>query len=261
MTSDDRLTPDTPATLHLADGTTCRIRPSGPADRDHVATCFETLSPESRRLRFFGVKPSLPPAELDFYAEADGRDHIAFAAVRIDPRGREGEALGFARCVRLADRSETAELSLTVLDQAQGQGIGAGLLAQLIRAARAQGIRHFRCEVLAENAAMRRLARRLGGKAQWLGDGILELDCALPTKPEDPPDWGLPWFADADAWVSLCSDAWLTSLAQTLARIEAANDDWDQWLGGPCPLASTSAGSRAQADSGAVPPGSPGRGR
>ena len=82
---------------------------------------------------------------------------------------------------------------------------------------------------------MRRLVQRLGGDAQWLGDGTLEYDCALPAERESQPGWGLPWFADPDAWVSLCSDAWLTELEHTLARIKAANDDWDQWLGAPAP--------------------------
>lgn len=233
--------------MRLKDGSLCQIRPSDPADRERLTRCFEALSPESRRLRFFGVKPTLQPSELDFYAEADGRDHIAFAAVRLDPLRQEGEALGFARCVRLGVGSETAELSITVLDEAQGQGIGAALLARLISAARAQCIRRFRCEVLAENGGMRRLAQRLGGDAQWLGDGTLEYDCALPAEPESQPAWGLPWFADPDAWVSLCSDAWVTSLEQTLARIQAANDDWDQWLDGACPFTSGSSGTGRQA--------------
>lgn len=233
--------------LRLKDGSLYQIRPSGPADRDRLAACFETLSPESRRLRFFGVKQTLQASELDYYSDTDGRDHIAFAAVHLDPTGKEAEALGFARCARLHNGSETAELSITVVDEAQGQGIGAALLGRLIPAARAQGIRRFRCEVLAENAGMRRLAQRLGGDAQWLGDGTLEYDCALPAEPESQLAWGLPWFADPDAWISLCSDAWVTSLEQTLVRIQAANDDWDQWLVGACPFTSGSSGTGRQA--------------
>jgi RimJ/RimL family protein N-acetyltransferase len=247
MTSDDPLTPGTPGILHLRDGSACRIRPSGPADRDRLAACFEILSPESRRLRFFGVKPTLQLSELDFYSDADGRDHIAFAALHLDPSGEEGEALGFARCVRLGDGSETAELSITVLDQAQGQGIGAALLDRLIPAAGAQGIRRFRCEVLAENVGMRRLAQRLGGDARWLGDGTLEYDCDLPAEAEGRPNWGLPWFVDPETWVSLCSEALLTNLAQTLDQVQAANDDWDQWLDGACPFTSGSSGTGRQA--------------
>lgn len=247
MTSDDPLTQAPIWVLRLQDGTACRIRPSSPADRDRLAACFETLSPESRRLRFFGVKQTLRDSELDYYSDADGRDHIAFAAVHLDPNGEEGEALGFARCVRLADGSETAELSMTVVDQAQGQGIGAALLDRLIPVARARGIRRFRCEVLAENAGMRRLAQRLGGDARWLGDGTLEYDCDLPAEAEGRPDWELPWFADPDAWISIYCDAWLTTLAKTLDQMQAANDDWDQWIEGACPLSSNAIGTGRQA--------------
>jgi GNAT superfamily N-acetyltransferase len=236
MIADERPNRAPAGVVRLRDGTLCRIRVSGPADRERLAACFETLSPESRRLRFFGVKQALSPSELDIYAQADGLDHIAFAAVRLDPRGRELEALGFARCIRLAGAPESAELSMTVVDAAQGQGIGAALLTRLIGAARTQGIRRFRCEVLAENAGMRRLAKRLEGDAQWLGEGTLEYDCPLPAETESEPGSGLPWFADPNAWMSDCRDTWLTSLEDTLARLQAANDDWDQWLKVACPL-------------------------
>lgn len=232
----------THATTHLAgnprlkDGTYYRIRPSGPEDRDRLARCFEVLSPSSRRLRFFGVKPTLQAHELDLYTRVDGRDHIAFAAVQLDPSGQEGQTLGFARCMRLAPESETAELSLTVVDEAQGQGVGGALLTHLIAAALDQGILRFRCEVLAENSGMRRLADALGGKALWLGDGTLEYDCPLPAPISAQLDPGYPWFADADVWVQVCTEVWLTNLADTLARIEAADLDWNQWLQAACPL-------------------------
>jgi RimJ/RimL family protein N-acetyltransferase len=225
--------------IHLADGGQCRIRPSGPFDRDRLATCFQALSPASRRLRFFAVKRQLQAAELDLYSTPDGRDHLALAAVRLDPLGREREALGFARCQRLPGDPESAELSLSVIDSAQGQGIGSALLGALIEAARAQGIRRFRCEVLAENVFMRRLAARLGGEPKWLGDGTLEYDCPLPAltgaeaKPE--PDLDLTWLADPSPWLLACTQSWLIQLDQALAIQRAANDRLGLWLQDACP--------------------------
>ena len=178
----DRLNPDRQIdTYHrLADGSLCRIRPSGAADRALLLECFEALSPESRRMRFFTNKRSLTPAELDLFSGADGYDHIAIAAVRIDTSGRELEPLGFARCMRLVPGGESAELSITVADRFHGQGIGSALLTRLMDTAYAQGIRRFRFEVMIENRGMRQLAQGLGGEAHWLGDGIVEYDCALP---------------------------------------------------------------------------------
>jgi hypothetical protein len=73
--------------LHLADGSRYRIRPSGEADRQRLLDCFEALSADSRRLRFFNSKSTLTPGELDYFAGADGHDHIACEAVRLDERG------------------------------------------------------------------------------------------------------------------------------------------------------------------------------
>ncbi|WP_295455594.1 hypothetical protein, partial [uncultured Thiodictyon sp.] len=78
----------------LADGSTYRIRPSGPHDRELLVRCFESLSPEARRLRFFTAKQALTSEDLDRFCAADGYDHIAFSAVRIDATGRESEPLG-----------------------------------------------------------------------------------------------------------------------------------------------------------------------
>ena len=41
---------------------------------------------------------------------------------------------------------------------------------------------------MAENEAMRAVAQGLGSNPRWLGDGIVEYECALPeTDPQDDP--------------------------------------------------------------------------
>jgi GNAT superfamily N-acetyltransferase len=122
----------------------------------------------------------LTEADLAYLSGADGREHLAFAAVRPDAFGRDTDVLGTARCIRSTPGSETAELAMAVVDRAQGNGVGTALLDRLIDAAREQGIRRFRCEVLADNEGMRALAKRLGGRVGWLDDGTLEYDCPLP---------------------------------------------------------------------------------
>ncbi len=166
--------------IRLKDGTRCHIRPIGHDDPDLLNACFAGLSPASRRLRFFGAKQVLTAADLAYLTAADGRDHLAFAAIALDRNGRDGEVLGAARCIRSAPGSETAELAMAVVDQAQGKGVGTALLDHLTEAAREQGIRRFHCEVLADNEGMRTLASRLGGQASWLDDGAVKYDCALP---------------------------------------------------------------------------------
>ena len=209
-------------------------------DRVLLSRCFESLSPESRRLRFFTDRPALLPDDLDRFCAADGRDHIAFAAVRVDATGRELEPLGFARCIRLTPGGEVAEFSIATADAIQGQGVGAALLSHLIPAARRQGIRRFWFEVLAENVGMRRLAQRLGGDPQWVGDGTLEYDCRLPgTGPGAPASLplrpaahpvvralplGLPWYQDPGVWVEPWIAAWRDRLGRSVAWTPAANE-------------------------------------
>jgi GNAT superfamily N-acetyltransferase len=224
-----------PRSQRLRDGARYRIRPSGPADRERLAACFAALSPESRRLRFFGSKGTLQPTELDLYTNVDGSDHIALAAIRLDARGQEGGALGFARCLRIPELTQTAELSLTVLDGAQGQGVGAALLSRLIEDARVHGIHHLHCEILAENTTMRRMAEHLGGDARWMGDGTLTYDCPLPTRSDAAEEVSLPWLADPSQWLSTGTDAWLTGLETALTGFEAGHGAWDQWLAATAP--------------------------
>lgn len=171
--------------VRLKNGTFCHIRPIGREDPEIVTACFDGLSDASRRLRFFGAKRALTEADLAYLSGADGREHLAFAAVRRDALGQDTEVLGTARCIRSMPGSETAELAMAVVDRAQGNGVGTALLDHLIESAREQGIRRFRCEVLADNEGMRALAKRLGGHPVWLDDGTLEYDCPLPDAPPD----------------------------------------------------------------------------
>jgi len=228
------LRPTNDGRLRLADGSCYRIRPSGEADRQRLLDCFEALSADTRRLRFFNSKSSLTPAELDYFAGADGHDHIACVAVRLDEQGQEGEALGFARCVRLSPGCEVAEFSITVVDRVQGQGLGSALLDQIMAMARGAGIRRFRCEVLAENSGMRNLAQHLGGEPQWLGDGTVEYDCALPETPT-PADADLPWYLDPQGLVSPWADAWLNGLRDSLTLAQSSQQRLARWLDDLCP--------------------------
>lgn len=172
---------DVSVEFKLRDGSVCRIRPIDEDDRQRLQAAFQRLSANSRRLRFFGVKKALTPAELDHLASPDGRVHIAYGAVRLDDQGNELDGLGAARCIRLAPDSDTAELAIAVVDEVQGEGIGSHLLRQLVNAARRQGIRRFRCEVLAENNAMRTLAVSMGSDSRQVDNGVLEYECPLPA--------------------------------------------------------------------------------
>jgi len=67
-----------------------------------------------------------------------------------------------ARFVRLVDEPEVAEAAVTVVDSAQGKGLGRALLEVLAGAAKERDVRAFRGEVLRTNVAMRGLLEEAG---------------------------------------------------------------------------------------------------
>ncbi len=227
----------------LRDGTPYRIRPIGVDDRHLMLACFERLSPESRRSRFFAVKPALSESDLAFLTSADGFDHLALGAIRLDARGEEVELLGAARCIRLGADSDSSELALAVADKAQGQGVGRLLLTHLTEDARARGIRRFRCEVLATNDGMRALLAGPDSRVSWLDNGTLEYDYFFP-EPQDHAQTLWPYLVDPLFAARLGADAWASVQEQILDDSFSAGKTllgfWvGRWPIGSCPLSET----------------------
>lgn len=179
--------------VQIRPGVRVRFRPVTPADKDKLAAGFERLSAESRYRRFFAPKNGLSPAELRFFTEPDGVDHIGIGAVAIDARGREGEGVGIGHLLRLPEEREVAELALAVADPWQGQGLGRMLLARLIAAAGERGIRRIRAHFLAENERMRHLIPREFGEVVFTRDAeLLTGEFPIPRTVDAPTashDW------------------------------------------------------------------------
>ena len=97
-------------------------------------------------------------AQLRYLLEVDHRDHEALLAV--DEEG--GQAVGVARFIRLADRPDTAEAAVVVVDAWQGAGLGKALSMVLAERARELGIRRFEATLLLDNTAMMSVLRSLG---------------------------------------------------------------------------------------------------
>ena len=144
----------------LPDGSRVLIRPVRSADAPLLADGFARLSDRSRRMRFLGPKDELTEAELRYFTDVDHHDHEALGA--LDRAG--GSGVGVARYIRDRDDPHAAEIAVTVVDDWQGRGLGAELLAQLSGRACQEGIRRFTAAVAADNAAMAGLLRNFGGE-------------------------------------------------------------------------------------------------
>ncbi len=163
-----------PIPLTLGDGTQVLVRHIEPADKVRLEVGLRRLSEETIRKRFLAAKPSLSSSELRYLTEIDGHDHVALVAVRAD----DPDALiAVARCVRLPEAPDTAEMAIVVADPLQGQGLGRRLAQLLADEARAVGIRRFAATMLGENVAAQRIMQTITERLEghWAGGGVREL--------------------------------------------------------------------------------------
>jgi GNAT superfamily N-acetyltransferase len=155
----------------LRDGTRVTLRFIQPEDADELRRAFARLSPRSRHQRFLGGMPELTDPMVAYLTRVDGEDHVAIVAGTDSHDLKSEVGLGVARFVRLAGDAAVAEAAITVLDDAQGKGVGRLLLTALARLALARGVRVFRGEVLAENTRMCHLLEEVGATVTRAADG------------------------------------------------------------------------------------------
>ena len=170
-------------TVVLRDGSAVLIRPVQSADAPLLADGFARLSDASRQMRFLTTKKELSPAELRYFTDVDHHDHEALGA--LDHAG--GRGVGIARYVRDAEDPQAAEIAVTIVDDWQGRGLGAELLAQLSDRARYEGIRRFTALVAADNTAMAGLLQNMSAELVRYGPGTVEYEIALAPREEYSP--------------------------------------------------------------------------
>ena len=163
----------------LRDGTRARLRCVREADRELLRSGFARLSARSRHLRFLGPKADLSDHDLDDLLSLDGKDRLAIGAQELRSDGTEGGGLGIARFARLPGAPAVAEAAVTVLDEAQGKGLGTVLLLRLVAAARERGIECFHCEFEAGNQQIWHMIERAGPRTEVLDHGTVRAEVPL----------------------------------------------------------------------------------
>ena len=133
----------------MAAAPTLTVRELGPHDGAVLDAVFAGLSTLSRFRRFHGAVPRMAAAVRARLAAVDGCGHIAVAAFA------DGAPVGIARLIVIG--AGRADLAVEVVDAAQGRGIGARLVREVVAIGTSRGITEVVAEVLAENVAMRRV--------------------------------------------------------------------------------------------------------
>jgi len=142
----------------LRDGRRVEIRALRPEDRADLIAAVGRSSAQSLYRRFFAVKRDFAEPEIAFFLNVDFVDHVALVAV-VDETGRPMIA-GGARYIVV--QPGKAELAFAVIDQYQGQGLGAALMHHLAAMAREAGLKELIAEVLPDNRPMLKVFEKSG---------------------------------------------------------------------------------------------------
>ena len=158
------------ATECLRDGRTFEVRALEPSDEAEMLAAVGRIGTQSLYRRFMGAKRGFSDKERAFFLNVDFINHVALVAVVKE----EDHASIVAGGRYIVEKPGTAEVAFAVVDDYQGQGIGAILLRHLAALAREAGLKEFTAEVLADNTPMLKVFERSGLKfsSKRSADGI-----------------------------------------------------------------------------------------
>jgi RimJ/RimL family protein N-acetyltransferase len=160
----------------LRDGRRVEIRALRPDDRADLMAAVGRTSADSFYRRFFGVRHEFTEREIASYVNIDFIDHVALVAVAEE--GGRPTIVGGGRYIVV--QPGTAEVAFAVIDEYQGQGIGAALMRHLAALARGAGLRELVAEVLPDNAPMLRVFGKAGlGLSTTRGPGVVHVALRL----------------------------------------------------------------------------------
>jgi RimJ/RimL family protein N-acetyltransferase len=142
----------------LRNGRQVEIRALRPDDRADLVAAVGRASAQSLFRRFFAAKRGFTEQEIAFFVNVDFINHVALVAT-VEEDGRP-VIVGGGRYI--VGQPGTAEVAFAVVDQHQGQGIGAALMRHLAAIARRSGLNELIAEVLPENVSMLKVFENSG---------------------------------------------------------------------------------------------------
>ena len=142
----------------LRNGRRVEIRALRPDDRAGLVAAVGRVSAQSLFRRFFAAKRGFSEQEIAYFVNVDFINHVALVAV---VEGDGGPMIvGGARYI--VEQPGRAEVAFAVLDEHQGQGIGAALMHHLAAIARQAGLNELIAEVLPDNVPMLKVFAKSG---------------------------------------------------------------------------------------------------
>ena len=156
--------PYRPRRLVLRDGREVVQRAIAPADAAEIVQAFERLSATSRYHRFMQHRSRLDEAAVE--RGTHPRPGLDFTFVATIPAPDGIDIVGAAQYVGPRDAAGApgliCEFAVTLAEDWRGSGLAGALMKSLLRRARRDGYAAMEGWILAENAPMLALARRLG---------------------------------------------------------------------------------------------------
>lgn len=179
-------TPRFSRSARLRNGTPVLIRAIRGDDRGRIITAFHKLEPKTIYTRFFSAKRELTDADLS-RIDASDFEHAAVLVATLGTGADEVIIGGGAYTVlERPGEPRTAELSFTVEEDYQGQGLSTLFMALLTEIGRERGIECFEAEVLAGNAPMLRVFERCGLPQTRRREGAV-VHVRMSLAPPQPP--------------------------------------------------------------------------
>lgn len=161
------------------------IRPIRGDDEPRHLEFYNSLSPESIRMRYFYSRGVPTHQELASWTQIDYDREMAFiiSAPRLDGKGPE--TLGVARAVTDPDNVRS-EFSIVIRDDLQGEGLGRMLMQKVIDYCKSRGTLLLEGSTLPANKGMQGLAQRLGFKNTFnMEEEVVEMKMMLNEPTED----------------------------------------------------------------------------
>ena len=143
----------------LRDGSTLPVRPVKVEDEAELVRFYNSLSPESRMLRFFTEHPTVEEMAKRM-VRVDYEATHGLVAVAGGSNGGNGRIVGHVTYVTTG--SGRAEVGIATSEDQQGRGLGILLFGRMAEAAADSGIGVFEANVKAENHRMLDLLRDSG---------------------------------------------------------------------------------------------------